>query len=170
MTTSGKLRFTITLLLPAQNKAELNLLSQIPRFVCFWSIFTQDVLLSPGPMLSLLGGKQGTCKSWGNNLQCQVWGPACVCRQLLPGKGKCVFFSLSFPLQLEQNVKSSHKSKLRDSCFLEGCRAKNWVSSPSQHRGSSPPGGLCLPVSHGVRKGLCWTRAPWAGDLPFGAH
>lgn len=51
----------------------------------------------------------------------------------------CVFFSIS--LQLESNVKSSHKRKLRDSCFLEGHRAKTWISSPSQHWGSSPPGG-----------------------------
>lgn len=69
MTTFGKLRLTVTLLLPEQNKAELNLLSQTPCFVCLWGLLTQDMLLSQGPVLSQLGGKQSICKSWWNNPQ-----------------------------------------------------------------------------------------------------
>lgn len=128
----------------------------------------EDVLLSPGIKTFLAGLGSG---AYSNHCGITYSPSLCVQTTSSLAKERVCFFSIS--LQLESNVKSSHKCKLRDSCFLEEHRAKTWISSPSQHWGSSPPGGRA-PASL-VGHQSAWKRAVltrstvchWRGIHPF---
>lgn len=79
----------------------------------------EDVLLSPGIETFLAGLGSGV---YSNHCGITYSPSLCVQTTSSLAKERVCFFSIS--LQLESNVKSSHKRKLRDSCFLEGHRAK----------------------------------------------